>query len=89
MNHQEAEATLALLRHIDGSEVQVVDALMDDIKALFNAAAAVPRGGALPLDLDCIEATLEAIGTWFEEDLFYDEEPERPTQDVQLNGDVL
>lgn len=88
INHREAEATLALLRHLDGSDVQDAETLMDDVRVLHTAAAAVPRGGALPLDEEVILDVLDTIGAWADNDMFYGE-PERPVENTPISGDVL
>jgi hypothetical protein len=97
LNHRQAEALLALLHHLDGSQVVDEQDLLLDVSLLFEAASGVPRSGSLPLDMDIIEDVLGEVaqrhadgGDWLSDyhrpgDLLGG----RPISDTAVNGDVL
>lgn len=60
MSDRESQAILALLRHLDGSQIVEADDLMDDVAVLY-AGASWP-GVSLPLDLDLLQDTLAEVG---------------------------
>jgi hypothetical protein len=57
MNKREADATIALLRHLDGSRIYDETDLLTDVQ-LLRAAAGVALGCPLPLDEDAVLVTL-------------------------------
>ena len=62
MKAREAEAVLALLKHLDGSQIVEADDLTRDALSLHASAAAAFRGGALPLDEDRLQDALAEVG---------------------------
>jgi hypothetical protein len=60
MSNRAAQAVLALLRHLDGSQIVEADDLMDDVAVLWSEASwpAV----SLPLDLDILQDTFAEVG---------------------------
>ncbi len=60
MSNREAQAVLALLRHLDGSQIVEADDLMKDVEVLY-AGASWPNV-SLPLDTDILFDTLAEVG---------------------------
>ena len=60
MNAPEADTVLALLRHLDGSQVLDETDLLPDLLTL-HASAACDVAGALPLDEDTLLDTLAEV----------------------------
>jgi len=61
MTPAEADTVLALLRHLDGSQVLDEQDFLPDLLTLHEHAAAASRGGALPLDEDTLLDTLAEV----------------------------
>jgi hypothetical protein len=59
---REAEKVLALLKHLDGSQIVEADDLTRDALSLHASAAAAFRSGSLPLDEDTLFDTLGEVG---------------------------
>lgn len=88
MNAREANSVLAILRHLDGSEVTLAEELLDDVQLLADAAG-VALGGVLPVDLDTIADTLTEVARWHEdaaECYWDDEEPQRAVETAKTGG---
>jgi hypothetical protein len=62
VNVRESDAVLALLSHLDGSQIVEADDLMVDAQTLYASAAATRLHGALPLDEDTLFDTLAEVG---------------------------
>lgn len=60
ISNRAAQAVLALLRHLDGSQIVEADDLMNDVDVLY-AEASWP-GVSLPIDRDTLQDTLAEVG---------------------------
>ncbi|HEY8881966.1 MAG TPA: hypothetical protein VIM47_01050 [Dermatophilaceae bacterium] len=88
MNITEASTVLALLHHLDGSQLLDEPDLTADLVILHDQAV-VRAGGSFSLDEDTLCDTLTEVAQRFADADYYNDEPARPIENVPVGGDRL